>query len=112
MACRKLKIDIRTRWRWLEDAAEGAVNTDGRKDAGRKKSANAPNEERRGSVPEIADSPEETSKPPAQRVTTLTDKGEWVASESRAGVYEAFPVDETELKPNRPRKRSSILTDG
>ncbi len=45
MACRELGIDIRTRQRWLKDAGEGGVNTDGRKDAVRKKPAGALSEE-------------------------------------------------------------------
>jgi len=82
MACRELGIDIRTRQRWLKDAAEGTVNTDGRKDAERKKPAGALTEEERERVLEIADSPEYASKAPAQIVADLADKGEWVASES------------------------------
>ena len=82
MACRELGIDIRTRQRWLKDAAEGGVNTDGRKDAERKKPVGALSEEERERVLEIADSPEYASKAPAQIVATLADKGEWVASES------------------------------
>src|SRR5690606_22980687 len=82
MARRELGIDIRTRQRWLKDAAEGGVNTDGRKDAERKKPVGALSEEERERVLEIADSPEYASKAPAQIVATLADKGEWVASES------------------------------
>ncbi len=83
MACRELGIDIRTRQRWLKDAAEGGVNTDGRKDAERKKPVGALSEEERERVLEIADSPEYASKAPAQIVATLADKGEWVASAGR-----------------------------
>ena len=82
MACRELGINIRTRQRWLKDAAEGTVKKDGRKDAERKKPAGALSEEERERVLEIADSPEYASKAPAQIVAVLADKGEYVASES------------------------------
>ena len=82
MACRELGIDIRTRQRWLKDATAGMVNKDGRKDAERKKPRGALSEEERTKVIEVANSPEYASKPPAQIVADLADKGEWIASES------------------------------
>ena len=82
MACRELGISIRTRQRWIRDAAAGAVNEDGRKNAVREKPAAALNEEERKRVLEVADAPEHASRPPAQIVAALADKGEWLASES------------------------------
>jgi len=82
MACRELGISIRTRQRWLRDAAAGTVNTDGRKNAVREKPSGTLSEEERARVLEVANSPEYASRPPAQIVAALADKGEWLASES------------------------------
>ncbi len=82
MACNELGISIRTRQRWLKDAAAGTVNEDGRKNAKRKKPAGALSDEERQRVLEAVNSPGYAGKPPAQIVADLADKGEWLASES------------------------------
>jgi len=55
MPYRELGITIRTRQRWLKNAAEGAVNMDGRKDAERRKLAGALNDHEKREVLQIAD---------------------------------------------------------
>ena len=82
MACRELGITIRTRQRWLRDRGESLVKEDGRKDAERRKPAGALSDHEKREVLQIADSPEYASKPPAQIVADLADKGQWLASES------------------------------
>ena len=82
MACRELGISIRTRQRWLRDAAAGTVNEDRRKNAKRRKPAGALSDEERQRVLETVNSPEYAGRPPAQIVADLADRGEWLASES------------------------------
>jgi transposase InsO family protein len=82
MACKELGISIRTRQRWLRDASARTVNEDGRKNAVREKPAGALSEEERRRILEVANSLEYASRPPAQIVADLADKGEWLASES------------------------------
>ena len=82
MACRELGITVRTRQRWLRNREPHMVREDGRKGAKRRKPTNALSDDEKRNVLEIADSPEYASKPPAQIVADLADKGRWVASES------------------------------
>ena len=82
MACRELGITIRTRQRWLRGRGKNIVKEDGRKDAERRKPTGTLSDDERHRVLEIADSPEYASKPPAQIVADLADKGQWLASES------------------------------
>ena len=82
MACRELGITVRTRQRWLRNREPHMVREDGRKGAKRRKPTNALSDDEKRDVLEIADSPEYASKPPAQIVADLADKGRWVASES------------------------------
>ena len=82
MACRELGITVRTRQRWLRNREPHMVREDGRKGAKRREPTNALSDDEKRDVLEIADSPEYASKPPAQIVADLADKGRWVASES------------------------------
>jgi hypothetical protein len=79
---RELGITIRTRQRWLRGRGKNIVKEDGRKDAERRKPTGTLSDDERHRVLEIADSPEYASKPPAQIVADLADKGQWLASES------------------------------
>ena len=93
MACRELGITVRTRQRWLRNREPHMVREDGRKGAKRREPTNALSDDEKRDVLEIADSPEYASKPPAQIVADLADKGRWVASESvSVNRHVAFPV--------------------
>jgi len=101
MACHELGITVRTRQRWLRDRGPRMVREDGRKGAERRKPANALSEDERRNVLEIAAGPEYASKPPAQIVADLADKGRWVASESTFGFG---TLKLTTLEANDSRK--------
>jgi len=78
-ACKALNISVRTYERW---ASEANVKSDGRPGAKRPKPKNSLSDKEEAEIIEICNSEEYASKPPAQIVPDLADKGVYLASES------------------------------